>query len=49
MFTPEEVPADKLTADRLDILSQVSKQPGIASVGDTITLNKNNFLNFQGI
>ncbi len=40
MFTPEEVPVDKLTAGQTGYIVTGIKQPGIASVGDTITLNK---------
>jgi GTP-binding protein LepA len=38
MFTPEEVPVDKLTAGQTGYIVTGIKQPGIASVGDTITL-----------
>ncbi|MBU3668399.1 MAG: GTP-binding protein [Candidatus Taylorbacteria bacterium] len=38
IFTPEEVPADKLEAGQTGYIVTGIKQPGIASVGDTITL-----------
>ena len=38
MFVPEEVPVDKLTAGQTGYIVTGIKQPGIASVGDTITL-----------
>ncbi len=38
IFTPEEVPAEKLEAGQIGYIVTGIKQPGIASVGDTITL-----------
>ncbi len=38
IFTPEEIPADKLEAGQIGYIVTGIKQPGIASVGDTITL-----------
>jgi GTP-binding protein LepA len=38
IFTPEEVSADKLEAGQIGYIVTGIKQPGIASVGDTITL-----------
>ncbi len=40
IFTPEEVSADKLEAGQIGYIVTGIKQPGIASVGDTITLFK---------
>lgn len=40
IFTPEETPADKLEAGQIGYIVTGIKQPGIASVGDTITLFK---------
>lgn len=38
IFTPDEVPAEKLEAGQTGYIVTGIKQPGIASVGDTITL-----------
>ncbi len=38
IFTPEEVPAEKLEAGQTGYIVTGIKRPGIASVGDTITL-----------
>lgn len=40
IFTPEEVPAHSLEAGQIGYIVTGIKQPGIASVGDTITLYK---------
>lgn len=40
IFNPSEIAADKLTAGSIGYIVTGIKQPGIASVGDTITLNK---------
>ncbi len=40
IFTPDETPAGKLTAGSTGYIVTGIKQPGIASVGDTITYNK---------
>ena len=40
IFTPDEVPADSLEAGQIGYIVTGIKQPGIASVGDTITLYK---------
>lgn len=40
IFTPDEQPTDKLEAGQIGYIVTGIKQPGIASVGDTITLHK---------
>ncbi len=40
IFSPEEVPQDKLSAGEIGYIVTGIKKPGIASVGDTITLAK---------
>ena len=40
-FAPEEIPKDRLTAGEIGYIVTGIKKPGIASVGDTITLSKN--------
>lgn len=41
VFTPFEHPSDKLSAGQIGYIVTGVKQPGIASVGDTITTEKN--------
>jgi GTP-binding protein LepA len=41
VFTPSETPADTLSAGSIGYIVTGIKQPGIASVGDTITSEKN--------
>lgn len=41
IFTPEKKAADKLSAGEIGYIVTAIKKPGIASVGDTITLTKN--------
>lgn len=48
MFTPEEVPVDKLTAGQTGYIVTGIKQPGIASVGDTITLYRKQLSELPG-
>ncbi len=38
IFTPDEIPAEKLEAGQIGYIVTGIKQPGIASVGDTITM-----------
>ncbi len=40
-FSPEEVPCDRLSAGEIGYIVTGIKKPGIASVGDTITMQKN--------
>jgi GTP-binding protein LepA len=41
IFSPQEVPKDSLQAGEIGYIVTGIKEPGIASVGDTITLDKN--------
>lgn len=48
IFTPDEVASDNLKAGEIGYIVTGIKKPGIARVGDTITLNRNKLPAFPG-
>jgi len=47
-FSPEEKPGDFLSAGEIGYIVTGIKKPGIASVGDTVTMSKNSLPTFAG-